>query len=84
MTDPETRQFRVEDLESESGDGEPDSSSDSTELSVDDSSADDSSKRRPPDKKAKPGKLPASVKKAMTDNSRDAADNALKRFFSGR
>jgi hypothetical protein len=38
----------------------------------------------PRDKKEKPGKLPDDVRKAMTDNSRDAADNALKRFFSGR
>jgi len=87
MADPETRQFKVEDLELESdvtGSSDSDSVSDSTELSVDESSADDSSKRKLPEKKAKPGKLPANVKKAMTDNSRDAADNALKRFFSGR
>lgn len=84
MTDPETRQFQVEDLESSSGEIEAVASSDSTELSVDESSADDSSKRKVPEKKSKPGKLPSNVKKSLTDNSRDAADNALKRFFSGR
>ncbi|MEM1070302.1 MAG: FHA domain-containing protein [Planctomycetota bacterium] len=83
MTDPETRQFRVEDIE-DSDETSESSTSDSTELSVDDSSADDSSKRRIPDKKSKPQKLPSGVKKSLTDNSRDAADNALKRFFSGR
>ena len=36
-----------------------------------------------PDKK-KPGKLPKDFQKSITDNSRDAADTALKRFFSGR
>ncbi|TWU18210.1 FHA domain-containing protein [Allorhodopirellula heiligendammensis] len=34
--------------------------------------------------KQKPGKLPQGLKKEMTDTSRDAADDALKRFFSGR
>jgi len=28
--------------------------------------------------------LPKDFQKGMTDNSREAADNALKRFFSGR
>jgi predicted component of type VI protein secretion system len=85
LTDPETRQFRVDkmDLDSDSDSGDS-VSSDSTELSLDDSSAGDASKRKLPDKKAKPGKLPEGFKKSMTDNSRDAADNALKRFFSGR
>lgn len=34
--------------------------------------------------KQKPGKLPQGIKKELTDTSRDAADDALKRFFSGR
>jgi hypothetical protein len=80
LTDPETRQFRVgtdEDLDADSG-------SDSGELSVDDSSsADAAGKKKRPDKQ-KPGKLPENFRKSMTENSRDAADNALKRFFSGR
>jgi pSer/pThr/pTyr-binding forkhead associated (FHA) protein len=84
MTDPETRQFRVENLDLESAEAVS-AGSDSTELSVDESSENLMSKRRGPrDKKEKPGKLPDDVRKAMTDNSRDAADNALKRFFSGR
>lgn len=83
LSDPETRQFRVERSDSDSGESDSvDESTDSTELSVDESS--DDSKRKRPDKKSKPGKLPEGYKKAMTDNSRDAADNALKRFFSGR
>jgi len=90
LSDPETRQFCVGESDSDSGSGsvDPDSaddSTDSTELSVDESSSEASSKRTRPDKKkSKPGKLPEGFKKAMTDNSRDAADNALKRFFSGR
>ncbi|MDA8745721.1 FHA domain-containing protein [Rubripirellula amarantea] len=75
LSDPETRQFRMDQMEESSSGG------DSTELSVEDS--DDSTVRKRPEKK-KPGKLPDGLKKAMTDNSRDAADNALKRFFSGR
>lgn len=84
LADPETRQFHVD--ESPSGaeaDSSDTDSSVSTDLSVDDS--DDSSvrkKKRP--EKQKPGKLPENYRKAMADNSRDAADNALKRFFSGR
>lgn len=37
-----------------------------------------------PPKKQKPGKLPEKLKQAAMDTSRDAADDALKRFFSGR
>lgn len=84
LSDPETRQFRLDpSAEEVSSDGaaEAKSDSDSTDLSVDDS--EDSKVRKRPEKK-EPGKLPADFKKAMTDNSRDAADNALKRFFSGR
>ena len=46
--------------------------------------ADDKKDRKLPPKKQKPGKLPETYKKAMQDTSRDAADDALKRFFSGR
>ena len=64
--------------EGESG-GDTDAG-DSTELSVN-----EASKRKKSDrKKKKPGKLPKDFQKTMTDNSKEAADNALKRFFSGR
>lgn len=85
LSDPETRQFRLDqntDSTGESSGELKDSDTDSTELSVSDSS--EKSVRKRPDKKKEPGKLPADMKKALTDNSRDAADNALKRFFSGR
>lgn len=49
----------------------------------DEEGADRKSRVLPP-KQQKPGKLPDSYKKAMQDTSRDAADDALKRFFSGR
>ena len=81
LSDPETRQFQLEREEA----GEPGSSdgTDSTELSVDDSTAETAKSLRDQKKKG-PGKLPEGYKKAMTGNSRDAADDALKRFFSGR
>ena len=78
LSDPETRQFRLDQAAAEES-GVKDGS-DSTELSVDES---DSSVLKKPDKKS-PGKLPKDFQKSMSDNSRDAADNALKRFFSGR
>lgn len=81
LSDPETRQFRLD--QPETAVSENDGDDDSTELSVDDS--DDSSVRKKKSKKKEaPGKLPTEFKKAMAENSRDAADNALKRFFSGR
>jgi hypothetical protein len=78
LSDPETRQFQLEQVGEQSSAGIDESG----ELSVSESTADSIRKR--PDKNKKPGKLPDSVKREMTDNSRDAADNALKRFFSGR
>jgi predicted component of type VI protein secretion system len=84
LSDPETRQFRLDQMEAaeESGTG-PTEGGDSTELSVSDS---DSTviKKQKREKKQKPGKLPKDFQKGMTDSSREAADNALKRFFSGR
>lgn len=85
LSDPETRQFRLD-----QGDFDDPTTkaatagTDSTELSV--SEADSSSvlKKQRPEKSKMPGKLPKDFQKAMTDNSREAADNALKRFFSGR
>ena len=84
LSDPDTRQFQVEDLkklEDEDSSAGDDSSSDSTELSVNDSSL---LQRLREQKKSKKGKLPEGYKKSMTDSSKAAADDALKRFFSGR
>lgn len=83
-SDPETRQFRVDQIspemrDPETRDQESENDESSTELSVDDSSSSEKSKKR---EKTKPGKLPADFRKAMTDNSRDAADDALKKFFT--
>ena len=82
LSDPDTRQFRVDDLKkAEDDDSSKDQSSDSTELSVNDNSL---LERLREQKKAKKGKLPDGLKKSMTDSSKAAADDALKRFFSGR
>ena len=83
LSDPETRQFRLEDNEVEMGSDSDSESGDSSELSVDDGDSGSGQKKKRPAKQ-KPGKLPEGFRKPMTDNSRDAADNALKRFFSGR
>ena len=77
LSDPETRQFKI-------GEKPAGSDEDSTELSVDEEPKQEEKKKRPPKKKQKPGKLPEGAKKSMTDSSKDAADDALKRFFSGR
>lgn len=74
LADPETRQFQIDNADPDAPRGD----TDSDELSV----ADEPDSKRP--EKKEPGKLPAHMKKAMTENSRDAADDALKRFFSGR
>ncbi|MEO1524934.1 MAG: FHA domain-containing protein [Planctomycetota bacterium] len=82
LSDPDTRQFRVDDIQKiEEGLSDDDSSTDSTDLSVNDSSL---LERLREQKKKKKGKLPDDAKKSMTDSSTDAADDALKRFFSGR
>lgn len=91
LSDPETRQFQIKSGVITEGEGvaEGDDSEDdgvgaggdSTDLSV--SEATDSAGKKKREKK-KPGKLPKGFQKAITDNSRDAADTALKRFFSGR
>jgi pSer/pThr/pTyr-binding forkhead associated (FHA) protein len=83
LSDPETRQFRVGDTIEKSDADSKAGADDSTELSVDDSDS-GSSRRTTRPEKQKPGKLPEHLRKAMTENSRDAADDALKRFFSGR
>jgi pSer/pThr/pTyr-binding forkhead associated (FHA) protein len=79
LSDPETRQFQLDNLGADGADD----SDDSSDLSVNDSSVLDL-KEHKERKKKKPGKLPKDFQKAMTDNSRAAADDALKRFFSGR
>lgn len=84
LSDPDTRQFQIDDLKKAElleEDSSKDPSSDSTELSVSDSSL---LERLREQKKAKKGKLPEGLKKSMTDSSKAAADDALKRFFSGR
>ena len=85
LSDPYTRQFRVDDLkkaeEEEEDSSSIDPSSDSTDLSVSDSSL---LERLREQKKTKKGKLPDGMKKSMKDSSKAAADDALKRFFSGR
>jgi pSer/pThr/pTyr-binding forkhead associated (FHA) protein len=78
LSDPETRQFRLDDAKK----AEAESAEDSSDMSVDESTA-KLEKKRPPKKQA-PQKLPEGLKKSMKDSSRDAADDALKRFFSGR
>ena len=91
LSDPETRQFQIKSGVIAEGEGvsEGDDSDggdvgvvgDSTDLSVSDSTESNGKKRR---EKKKPGKLPKDAQKSITDSSRDAADTALKRFFSGR
>jgi len=75
LSDPDTRQFRIDSVQDQSP-----STEDSDEISGDDSKL---QKLKPPQKSA-PGKLPTGSSKAMSNDSRQAADNALKKFFSGR
>jgi pSer/pThr/pTyr-binding forkhead associated (FHA) protein len=89
LSDPETRQFRMDEAKERS-----ESNPESGEISVGDSSSSDdpSSSSGLDEKKASirrkkkqpPGKLPENMKKVLTENSRDAADDALRRFFSGQ
>jgi pSer/pThr/pTyr-binding forkhead associated (FHA) protein len=81
LSDPETRQFRLDAAPEEVGTKSMEAAADSGELSVGDS---ESKKRKRPEKQKEPGKLPKDYQKSMTETSKDAADNALKRFFSGR
>jgi len=90
--DPDTRQLSLE--EHRAGNAGPESD----ELSVNNAGTDvkeedsakaaadleEKSSRSSPPTKGKPGKIPESMKLAMKDSSRDAADDALKKFFSGR
>jgi len=83
LSDPETRQFKLAEAKADSPDDSKSETEDSTELSVSDTDVEEK-KKKEKRKKQKPGKLPPGAKKEITDSSRDAADNALKRFFSGR
>ena len=97
--DPETRQLTLQEQEATALEQDSDDLSvsgavvpkegDDAEKKTDEKKAEDEDEdlnksRSLPPKKQKPGKLPESMKKQMTDTSRDAADDALKRFFSGR
>ena len=93
QTDPDTRQFRLDAKEGENSDDlsvdgtvmiedvPAKKQNNDTKMSSDDDTS-TGSRVIPP--KSKPGKLPEGAKKALKENSRDAADDALKRFFSGR
>jgi pSer/pThr/pTyr-binding forkhead associated (FHA) protein len=96
LSDPETRQFRLgddSDSNSESGELSVSDSSAGSHQSDEPKSSDDLSHSgekenekiaRLKRKKQPPGKLPANMKREIADSSRDAADNALRRFFSGQ
>lgn len=76
--DPITRQFQI--------DAADEASSDSTALEIkaeDETNADQSADKKQREKKP-PGKLPPQSKKASTGNSKDAATETLRKFFSGR
>ncbi len=80
LGEPETRQLRLD--ETVQANIEP--SSESGELSSTDSKAEEREKGQRPKKEA-PGKLPKHLKQNnMSTDSREAAGDALKRFFSGR
>lgn len=84
LADPETRQFRLD----QPGGEVSESGTDSGDLSVNEPPSSDgdqgSSDGRKRSEKQAPGKLPEHLKRAMSESSRDAANDALKRFFSGR
>ncbi|MCA9128304.1 MAG: FHA domain-containing protein [Planctomycetales bacterium] len=73
--DPETRHFQIENLDS--------AATEATVMDVgaeQDTAADDVKRRV----KSKPGKLPPVPKGPTTGNSKDAASETLRKFFSGR
>jgi len=76
LSDPDTRQFRIDAVPA----ADASSSGDSDELLGDDSKL---QKLKVP-VKGQPGKLPTNANKSASNDSRQAADNALKKFFSGR
>lgn len=74
-TETVTRQFELPD------------STESTELSgetvMEEQASNETQAEVDPKKKSKPGKLPKIPKKLSTDNSKDAATETLRKFFSG-
>lgn len=72
--DPITRQFQMEEKES------TDLSAESTVMEVKAEEETKADER----KKQKPGKLPPVSKSPTTENSKDAASETLRKFFSGR
>lgn len=75
LSDPDNRQFRIETI------SETDMpSADTDELSTDVSKLEQLKRAQ----KELPGKLPSNSIKSKSNDSRQAADNALKSFFSGR
>lgn len=77
-SDPITRQFQIENV----GDsGETDISTDSTVMEAQEAQETKADEIK---KKKKPGKLPPIPKSASTENSKDAAQETLRKFFSGR
>ena len=80
-SDPVTRQFMLENV----GDsGETDLSTDSTVMEAQESEETKTDEAAPNKKKKKPGKLPPIPKSNSTENSKDAAQETLRKFFSGR
>lgn len=81
MGDPDTRQMKLEAarVDTESSETGPDSKV----TGADGEKVDAKTKGKRPEK-LPPQKLPQNMKKQMADTSRDAAGEALKRFFSGR
>lgn len=86
LSDPDTRQFRLDEAKAgSSGTNDSDGDGNSTELSVSDSTNLTKKEMLEAAKaKKQPGKLPKGMKGNSKDSSRDAADDALKKFFSGR
>lgn len=97
MNDPETRHLSLQDQQSSPGSDSDELSVSGTVVASKDGTAStqdsgdpavggeaEKAKKFVPPKKQAPGKLPEGLKKTMQETSRDAADDALKRFFSGR
>ena len=85
LADPDTRQFNIDALQSSNAPNDLSNSDLSVNTEPSDDSSDESvvEKVKRSKEKKKPGKLPENFKQQLTGNSRDAADNALKRFFGG-
>ena len=77
-SDPITRQFNIENV---SDSGETDLSTDSTVMEAQEAQETKADEIK---KKKKPGKLPPIPKSTSTENSKDAAQETLRKFFSGR